>query len=336
MATGTTKYGDISPRTAAYAVRQFLEHARPILVLERFATPYPIPKNKGQTVKLRRPIPFTPKTAPLVEGVTPTPTALRYEDVTVNLLQYGDWSELTDVIQDTHEDPVLNHMVMLHGENAGATREQVLYGILKAGTTVFYANKVASRSNVVDVVQLSDIRRVVRYLRAQKAKFVTRILDGSVRIGTQPIEASFIAICHTDLEHDIRSIAGFVPVAQYGSRRVVSEHELGTVENVRFIISPELAPWADAGGTTGAGTTRVSTGGTNVDVYPILIFGQDAYATTPLRGASSAEIMVINPNKPEKSDPLGQRGSVAWKTWFAGAITNQTWIARLEVAATLV
>ncbi|KKL70933.1 hypothetical protein LCGC14_2099990, partial [marine sediment metagenome] len=35
-----------------------------------------------------------------------------------------------------------------------------------------------------------------------------------------------------------------------------------------------------------------------------------------------------------KSDPLGQRGYVGWKTWHAIVILNQVWMARLEVCVT--
>lgn len=334
MAVGRTTYSDISPAVEGYAVRKALEHAQPVMVLSRFGTPLTVPRNKSQTIKWRRPVPFSAATTPLVEGVTPPPTKMAYDIVTATLKQYGDWSEITDVIQDTHTDPVLNEMTMLHGENMGATHEQLLYGVLKGGTTVFYANNVSGRSSVVDVLSLNDVRRVVRYLRAQKAQFFTNVLDASVKVSTKPIERSYIAVCHTDLEADIRSISGFVSTAEYGQRSLVSEHEIGTIENVRFVISPELAPFADAGGTTGAGTTRLSTSGSNCDVYPILFFGRGAFTVTPLRGPLAARILVTNPDKATKDDPLAQRGTVGWKTWFTAARTNETWMARLEVAAT--
>ena len=42
---------------------------------------------------------------------------------------------------------------------------------------------------------------------------------------------------------------------------------------------------------------------------------------------------VINPGTIDKSDPLGQRGYVGWKTYFNAVRLNETWLARLEVAA---
>jgi len=333
MATGRTTYEGIPPAVEGYAIREALAYAQPVMVLSRFGKPMAVPQNKTQTIKWRRPVPFSPATRPLVEGVTPPPTRMQYDHVTAVLKQYGDWTEVSDVIEFTHTDPVLNEAIELHGRNMGATHEQLLYGVLRGGTTVFYANNVAGRSSVVDVIGLNDIRRVVRYLRAQKAAFFTSVLDGSVKIATKPIEQSYIAVCHTDLEADVRNIAGFVSAAQYGQRQLVSEHEIGSVENVRFVMSPELAPFQDAGGTTGAGTTRLSTSGTRCDVYPVLFFGRDAFTCTPLRGPTSVRIYGTKTDQAEKSDPIAQRGTVGWKMWFVAARTNETWMARLEVAA---
>src|SRR5690606_38980029 len=128
-------------------------------------------------------------------------------------------------------------------------------------------------------------RAVTRALKRQKAMKITSILDGSVNFKTTPVEAAYIAVHHTDVEQDVRNLAGFTPVAEYGSRKPVSEYELGTVEDVRYICSPDLDPFADEGGAFGgSGTNMVSTSGTNADVYPVLYFGKEAYGTVALRG----------------------------------------------------
>ena len=86
---------------------------------------------------------------------------------------------------------------------------------------------------------------------------------------------------------------------------------------MRYILSPDLSAIADAGGTkAGSGTTMVSTSGTSADVYPMLIFGKEAYGTVPLRGMGAVSPSIIRPGTISKSDPLGQRGYIGWKTWF--------------------
>lgn len=330
MPLTTSTSSGISQRTNVYAERQMLKHAGPVMVLDKFGLTKPLPKNKSQTIQFRRPKVFTAATTPLVEGVTPNSTAFQYEDVSVSLKQYGQIVEITDVIQDTHEDPVLNDATQQAGENIGRTIEALTYGVLKAGTNVYYTNGSA-RGDVNTPVSLSKIRAVIRGLRAQKAMMITQVLKGSTDYATRAVEAAYVAVTHTDVESDIRNLPGFLPTAQYGSRSVVSEHELGSVESTRFLISPDLAPWADAGGTAGS---MVSTTGTSADVYPILFFGKEAYGIVPLRGQGAVEPSIIPPGQKSKSDPLGQRGVVGWKTYFAALILNQSWMARLETAVT--
>ena len=43
---------------------------------------------------------------------------------------------------------------------------------------------------------------------------------------------------------------------------------------------------------------------------------------------------VINPETIDKSDPLGQRGYVGWKMYFAALILNEAWVQRIEVGVT--
>ena len=76
-----------------------------------------------------------------------------------------------------------------------------------------------------------------------------------------------------------------------------------------------------------------STTGTDIDVYPVLFFGRDAFGIVSLKGESSMTPMVVNP-KPAAGDPLGQRGSVGWKLWTTTIILQEAFMARLEVGAT--
>jgi len=329
-----SEYGDISQRTAAWAATKALKHNEPIIVLNKFGQVKPLPKNKANGVKFRRAVPNTVSVTPLTEGVTPASKKIVYEDVAVTLTQHGDLAELTDVVHDTSEDPVLSDMMELAGEQAVETSEMVTYGVLKGGTSVIYNNGTA-RNQVNTVLTLNAVRLAVRSLNAQRAKRITKIVGPSVLIDTRAVEAAYVALCHTDLDADIRSLGGFVPVSKYGSMKPLCDEELGVVENVRFITSPLLVPFEDAGGAHG--DVVLSTSGVSGDVYPIIIIGKDAFGHVPLKGAKGAgknfHPMVLNPNTPRGGDELGQRGSVSWKCYLAPLILNQLWMTRIEVGA---
>lgn len=324
-----TTYGDISPRVGEFAAVEMLAHAEPVLVSEKLAQVKEIPANKGQTIKFRRGVPWQPATTPLTEGVTPASQQVQFEDVQATLNQYGAWSEITDVIADTHEDPVLREMSVLSGEQMAETREVLNWGVLTSGTNVVYAGGAGARGSVTTPLDRNDIRIAVRALRRQRAKMKTKMLDASVKIATRPIERAYVALGHSDFEADVRNLQGFVPVAEYGSKGVICPEEIGACENVRFVLSPHYAPVADGGGAAGS---NVSTGGTNADIYQMVIMGEDAFATVPLKGKNAVQPMVLNPNQPRGGDPLGQRGSVAWKMWHTALVLNEAWMVRIEAA----
>lgn len=328
-----TTYGDISPRTAAYAAKDFLERALPYLIIERFGQAKPLPSNSTKTMTWRRynALDATPVT--LVEGVTPTGKQLTSNDVSVTLEQLGDRVVITDVVMDTHEDPVLKEAGEVLGEQAGQMVEIARFGVLKAGTNVYYANGTV-RTDVNTPVSLGLQRKITRYLKRQMAKKITTVVKSTPSYGTQAVAPSYIALVHSDLEADIRNIPGFVPVENYGGGMTPYESEIGKVEDVRYVYSTIFEPWADGGGAkSGSGTEMLSTTGTYADVYPILFLGKNAYGIVPLKGANAIVPMVVNA-KPSDSDPLAQRGHVAWKTMQKSVILNDAWMVRAEVSVT--
>lgn len=320
----------ISQRTNVYAERMMLKHAGPTTVLDKLGLTKKMPKNKSTSIKFRRPVVFDAVTTPMLEGVTPSTTAFAYVDVLASLKQYGQVVGITDVIEDTHEDPVLNDATEQCGENIGRTVEALTYGVVKAGTNVFYSNG-SSRTAVNTVITLAKQRAVTRGLKAQKAMKITKILSPSPDYETRAIEAAFVAVAHTDLESDIRGLAGFVATANYGTRKVMCDEEIGSVEDVRYVLSPDLDSFVDAGGTKG---DMVSAAGTKADVYPVLYFGKEAFGTVALRGQGAVSPTIIPVNQKTKDDPLGQRGYVGWKTWFVAVRLNEAWMARLECGVT--
>ena len=326
-----TQYGDISVRVAGYVERVMLEHQKPYEIIGMFGDPKPQPRNASDTVIFRRNRPVPAQVNALSEGIPPSLIAFRWDRVVAQVFQYGAAFGLTDKIQDMTEDPALNDMSMMMGENAGLTTEAVAYGTLKAGASVIYANGVASRGNVVTVLSDTELDAAERALNAQKAMKETPRISATTRISTEGVAASYIALGHTDLKYDIRRLTDFVPVERYGSMPALSEHEVGKRNDVRFILSPEYESWADSGGA--AGGTLKSTTGTNADVYPLIIFGKHAFGHIPLAGQRTVTPIVVNP-RPQYGDWLGQSGSVGWKRYYTCKILNELWITRIEVAAT--
>jgi len=344
----TTTYGSISPRTAAFVVRDLLKRGMPILVFEKFGQAKPLPAKSTKTIQFRRYFldstwtatfgsdfnpheyfkgsNFNPANKVLTEGVTPDASALDSSDYEATLVQYGDRVTISDVVMDTHEDPIMREAIDMLGEQAAVIIEKTRYNVLKAGSNVFYSND-SSRVAVNTVYSLNDQRRVTRFLKRQLGKPITSTVKSTPAFGTESIAPSFVCIVHPDLEPDLRAISAFTPAEKYGTM-TAWENELGKIEDVRYLTSTLVEPYLGGGATSGTNVLETSS---NADVYPMLFFARDAYGIVAFKGANAMTPMVVNPTASD-SDPLAQRGHVGWKGYSATIILNDFWMARCEVA----
>lgn len=133
----TVTYEDISPRTRGKAVRKLLERGQHMMTTERFGMFDPQPKNSTTTRKWRRYHSLPRASAPLSEGVPPTGHKLTHTDITATLEFFGDVVKTTNVVQDTHEDPVLMEAMKICGEQAAETIEEIRINFLKSGSNVY-------------------------------------------------------------------------------------------------------------------------------------------------------------------------------------------------------
>jgi N4-gp56 family major capsid protein len=331
-------YGDISPRSAGFAVAEMLKRALPYLVLEKFMQMYPLPSNSTMVALLRRYEPLALATTPLTEGVTPPGKSLTITDITATLQQYGDWVPITDIIVDFHEDKVVPEIFTLLAEQAAQTIEAVRFGVFKAGTNVYFANG-SGRTDVNTAPTLAMQRKVTRGFKRVNAGYITRVTSASANYGTSAVQAAFVGLIHPDLENDVRAMTGFQNAKDYAvPGSALSEYEIGSVEDVRYIRSTVFTSWADGGGNKGA---MVSSAGVKADVYPILYLAKDAIGGVPLKASKTGNQVntpitpiVRNPGNAIQGDELGQRGFVSWKAVTVAVILQQLWMARLECAAT--
>lgn len=335
MGTNVVTTGDITYRTLGYVRGKMLKRGQYGLTIARFSQSEEIPKNNTKTIRFRRYESLPPVVAPLQEAVPPPPGDLTYTDVEMTLEQYGYFLPLSDVVLDTHEDKLLKETSILCGEQIKESCERIDIATARGGTTVAYAGNVTGRSLVNSPPLRGDLRKIYRFLKKYRAEEISNILGASVKIATQPVDAAFFVLHSTDLDADVRNIEGFIPVKSYGEPSKALPHEIGSVDQFRFIATQLFEPWVQAGA---AGQVYLSGGDavtvdTACDVYPMLVFAKDAFATTKLQGENTITPYVVNP-KAHVGNELAQRGFVAWKLYRANGILQQSWLFRYEVAAT--
>ncbi len=320
-----------------------LAHAKTKEVLSITGLQKQMPKNESDTIIYRRALPpggvdniwITGANVDtfadgylLNEGVTPSARTMNYVDVTGVLQQYGVVYAITDKTFDLYEDDIASDMKMQIGETVGVIREMINYAAVKAASNKYYSGG-SDRGTVDRSLTLPLIRKVTKSLHQNHAKTVTKILNSSNNYGVSAVEAAYLVFCSTDMAPAIRDLPGFIEVSDYGTRKVVSDGELGSVENFRFVLSPELQPYINSGAAVGA-TALYSTGGSLIDVYPVIVCGEEAWGQIALRGVNA-----LNPTwKPvgqvDSGDPLGQRGYAGAKFYHDALVLNQGWMAVIE------
>ena len=343
-----SSYGDLSKNDAFTIQKKMLPIAKRLLTFAKFAQKETKPQKQGLEIRHRRYECFPIVDTPIAEGVTPDFSSLEHTTLMHTLKQYGSYVNTTDVQLAAAADPVLKIISERQATQAGETIDFLSYKVFRAGTQVKYVGTSATARSDVDFTiggiaptvnspstgtqTLAALQTAIRTLENNDTSKLKSKLKASVGVATEPIRESYVAICHPDLRQDIQQLPGFVSVENYSDQGDAIEGEVGGVEGVRFITTTQATPFKDAGDTNGVANC-VSTGGANADVYPVLIIGEDAIGCATLGGMDSLRSKVVMP-KPGPGDPLGQRGTVAWDTFYSCIILQDLNMYRLEVACT--
>lgn len=328
---------------------EILKHAVPIEVLNKQGRQVKLPKNQSDTYVARRWLPYGSLAtnantqnqffqngtgdrgnamvqAHLTqEGVTTQPDSIVPVDITCVMQQYSCLYGFTDKTYDLYEDDIPKAMQEQVGERVGLVNEMIVYGTLKAGTNQYFGGAGTTRATVNGAISLNMLRKVAKGLQANHGKEVNRMLGSSGNFGTDAVSGGYCVYINTDAEPDIRDLPGFVPSEKYASGKPMP-NEIGKCERFRFITSPDLPSFQDAGAAVGT-TGLYSTSGTNIDVYPFIVCAQDAWSQVAVRGKESLDPTFLPPGEKTKSDPLGQRGYAGAKWYKAAMIENDGWMA---------
>lgn len=335
-------FGDLSPLEAGYLMTKQLDPGKSCMAFEPFGQDFIIPSNETLTALFRRyeKLPVDLDTLIMTEGVQPEAGTFTVTNIIVNLIQLGSWIPYSDWIEDAMTDPVVNRLIRRQGQQSCEAVEKNRGLGIVGGTNVFYPNNVLGRDAVTAELDTATVDRTVAFLRTMEAEPVTQVLKSTVEYGRVSIPASYIGFVHPYLEPSVRDLTGFTGVENYGALSPW-DMEFGAARQVRWLRSNALGAWPDAGGA--AGSMR-STSGSNADVFPAIIMGEDFYGkvahklypatNADKRGKMRSPIspIIVRP-KAAPGNWLGQVGSVGWKLFTAFVLLNQLNGCRIEAAA---
>ena len=351
--TGGQAYGDLSKNDAFTIQKRMLPIAKRLLTFAKFAQKETKPQKSGLEIRHRRYERFPIVDQPIAEGVTPDFTTIDQTTLKHTLKQYGSYVNTTDVMYAAAQDPMVKIVTERQAQQAGETLDYLAYKVFRAGTqrkcaggqnrgdvdfTINNCEPTAVGNPAAKQSQTAGtglIDTAIRKLEQQDAKKMRKMIRASTGIATEPIKESFIAICHPDLRQDLEANPSWVPLHKYSDPGPAIEGEAGSINGVRFIFTTQAVPFKNAGQANATNQFLVGqdSGTTKCDVYPVIILAEDFGGCATLGGMDSLRSKIVAP-KPGPGDPLGQRGTVAWDTWYSCIILQDLWMYRLEVACT--
>ncbi len=308
MSTNTTN--NISPEVRVYFDRLLLKIATPALNYDKFAVRRTIPMNSGDTLVFRRYGTLNAATTPLIESITPPGTAASNMDFSAQISWYGAYMIVSDVVQYTVQDRVLNELTKILSLQLGLTLDTLIRDMM-IGTASTVACSHGQNGLTPTEITDEDFMTVQKALRQGNAEFLTPIVEGSNQFGTAPCREAFWGFMSTDLEDDLERVSSFNAVANYSSQTSTLRSEWGQTRNIRWLTS-----------TNGFHDNSAN------PVYSSFVCGREAYGVVKL-GAMQAQLIVKPLGSSGTSDAIDQRSSVGWKVPFATRLLNDNWLARV-------
>jgi N4-gp56 family major capsid protein len=308
MTSNTTN--NIPPEVRVYYDRLLLKIATPALIYDKFAVRRTIPMNSGDSLVFRRFGTLNAAATPIVEAVSPPGTAASVIDFSTQVSWYASYMIVSDIIQYTVQDRVLNELTKVLSLQLGLTLDTLIRDMM-IGTSSTIACSKGVNGNTPTEINDSDFQLVTRALRQGNAEFLTPIIEGENRFGTAPSRASFWGFMSIDLEKDLDAVSSFQSVANYANQTTTLMAEWGQTKNIRWLTSTN-------GFNDGAATP----------VYSSFVMGREAYGVVKL-GAMQAQLIVKPLGSAGTADPVDQRSSVGWKVPFATRLLNDNWLARV-------
>lgn len=269
-------------------------------------------------------------------------------DYTATMAKYGQFYIVSEEVDLYNPNGTTDELVAVLGESAGRSLNQLQRNIAEDNATKRYAGNASNDGATNAKVATGALDRIINELSRNSARTFRAMTSGSQNIGTAPILPAFMGLCHPDVAHDVAEMTGFTSVEKYAGQTAIIPGEFGLYAKagkaIRFVMSEDASIDIDTGAA--GGTDVRSDGGTNADLYTIVVYGEDAFGSVGLgqrhtdgvyrAGDNTGGWQMIHHKAGSggTSDPFDEISTLAWKAFHAGAVLNANWSRALRVAAT--
>ena len=313
--TMTTVTSTLSAEMKTFYEKRLLDQAEPLLVHNQFGDKYPIPAGSGKKIEFRKYSALPKALTALTEGVTPAGNSLTVTTVEGTVKQYGDWIQLSDMLQMTAIDNNVVQATKLLSSQAGRTLDTVTREVLAGGTNVIYAPKVVSG------VETEVLSRKTLTPECVLTPFVVMRAAATLEaMNTPKINGSYVLITHPYCRETLQESPGWVDVVKYKEGNNTFSGEIGKIGDVRVVTTSEAKVINDS-------TCPVVESTTYYSVFTSLLLGANAYGVTELENGGLQHIVK---QLGYGEDPLNQRSSCGWKATSVAVRLCEEYMVRIE------
>lgn len=205
--------------------------------------------------------------------------------------------------------------------------------LLAAAGVIIYAGEATVDGEItgegveVSEATYEDLMRLSRILNDNRTPKQTKVITGSRMVDTKTINSGRVLYIGSELEMTVKGMRdlfgnpAFIPVHQYANAGTILNGEIGTVDQFRIVVVPEMLHWAGAGAAeTEANPGYMATNG-KYDIYPMLCVGAESFTTIGFESGGKMMKFKIITKMPgeataDRSDPYGETGFSSIKWWY--------------------
>lgn len=271
--------------------------------------------------------------------------------LTGSIAKFGIFTEFTQESFDFDTDEDLYaHISREMVTGATQLTEAVLQTDLLAGAgTVLYAGDAVSNETVTgegstpSVVDHDDFMRLSIMLDENRTPKQTKYITGSRMIDTKTISGGRVMYVGTELQMHLNKMVdsfsnkAFIPIHQYADAGTIMTGEIGTIDQFRIIVVPEMQHWAGAGAavTTNPGYRATAD---NYDIFPMLVVGAESFTTIGFQTDGKTVKFKITTKMPgketaDRTDPYGETGFSSIKWYYGTMILRSERLALIKTVA---
>ena len=263
--------------------------------------------------------------------------------------KFGFFDEYTQESLDFDTDAdLLQHVnrEMLAGANE-ITEDALQIDLINAAGIVKYAGNATSNATVGadDLVSYRDLMQLAIDLDNNRTPKHTTAITGTRMVDTRTIPACRVAYIGSELlptfkaMKDLHNNPAFIPVEKYAAGGATLNGEVGSVDNFRLVVVPEMMKWAGAGADASADSANYETAN-KFDVFPILVIGSESFTTIGFQTDGKTVKFKITHKKPgdetaDRTDPYGETGFMSIKWYYGFMALRPERIALIKTVARL-